>query len=234
LIAQLVIGNKLYSSWSLRAWLVMKVFDLPFEETVIPLYQPGSAQELLRYSPSGKVPVLIDNDITIWDSMAIIEYLAEKYPHSGIWPGDATSRAHARATCAEMHAGFGALRSACPMNLGKRFANRDRGEAVAQDVARLTAIFREARSSFGSSGAFLYSDFSAVDAMYAPVVTRLQTYSISVDDVSRSYMDAVLLHPAFHTWRMAALAEPWVIAEAEADEEAIEMLRDLRAQQAPL
>lgn len=114
------------------------------------------------------------------------------------------------------------------MNLGKRFASRDRGEAVAQDVARLTALFREARSRFGSSGDFLYNDFSAADAMYAPVVTRLETYSIKVDDVSRAYMDAVLSHPAFRAWRTAALTEPWVIAEAEADEEAIEVFRELR------
>jgi glutathione S-transferase len=139
--AQLVIGNKLYSSWSLRAWLVMKVFDLPFDETVVPLFQASSKQEVLRYSPSGKVPVLIDGDFVVWESMAIIEYLAEIHPLKGIWPSEAAARAHARAASAEMHADFSALRSACPMNLGKGFARRERGEAVAQDVARVTASF---------------------------------------------------------------------------------------------
>jgi glutathione S-transferase len=223
LSAQLVIGNKLYSSWSLRAWLVMKAFDLPFDETVVPLFQASSKQEVLRYSPSGKVPVLIDGDFVVWESMAIIEYLAEMHPLKGIWPSEAAARAHVRAASAELHAGFSALRSACPMNLGKRFARRERGEAVAQDVVRVTAIFREARARFGSSGAFLYTDFSAMDAMFAPVVTRLETYSIRVDAVSRAYMDAVLSHPAFRACRAAALAEPWVIAEAEVDEEAIEV-----------
>jgi glutathione S-transferase len=228
---RLIIGNKLYSSWSLRPWLLMKALELPFEESVVPLYRPDSKSKLLQYSPAGKVPILIDGAVTVWESIAIIEYLAEKHSQAGIWPRDAQARAQARAICAEMHAGFGALRQACPMNLGKRFAMRDRGEAIAQDVARVTAIFRDARSQFGTRGPFLYGDFTAADAMYAPIVTRLDTYSIPVEDVSRRYIDAVLQHPAFRAWREAALAEPWVIADAEADEPAIEVFRTVRGEQ---
>ncbi|MGH6930400.1 MAG: glutathione S-transferase family protein [Dongiaceae bacterium] len=221
----LVIGNKLYSSWSLRAWLVMKAFALPFEEILIPLYNPDSKARLLEHSPSGKVPLLIDGDIKVWESLAIIEYLAEKHPAAHIWPRDAKARAHARAICSEMHAGFTALRNACPMNLGKRLAPRDRGDAVASDVARLADIFREARARFGGDGSFLYGAFSAADAMYAPIATRLDTYSISIDATSRAYVDAVIGHPAFREWRAAALSEPWVIADSEGDEPAVEVYR---------
>jgi glutathione S-transferase len=227
---RLIIGNKLYSSWSLRPWLLMKVLGLAFEETVVPLYQPDSRAKLLQYSPAGKVPILIDGDTTVWESLAIIEYLAEKHPNAGVWPRNARARAHARAICAEMHAGLAALRQACSMNLGKRYAARDRGEAVAQDVARVTEIFQGTRSQFGTNGPFLYGDFCAADAMFAPVVARLETYSIAVDDAARGYMDAVLQLPAFRAWREAALAEPWVIAGNEADEPAIEVFR--AAQQA--
>jgi glutathione S-transferase len=221
-MSHLIIGNKLYSSWSLRPWLLMKVLELPFEETVVPLYQPDSKSKLLQHSPAAKVPILIDGGVTIWESIAIIEYLAEKYPEKGVWPRDMGARAHARAICAEMHAGFAALRQACPMNLGKRFASRDRGASVEQDVARASEIFRTTRLRFGTQGDFLYGDFSGADAMYAPIVTRFETYSIGVDDISRSYMDAVLQHPAFRAWRDAALAEPWILAGGEVDEPAIE------------
>jgi glutathione S-transferase len=229
---RLIIGNKVYSSWSLRPWLLMKALELPFEETVVPLYRSDSKSRLLQYSPAGKVPILIDGAVTVWESIAIIEYLAEKHPRAGVWPRDAGARAHARAICAEMHAGFAALRQACSMNLGKRFAMRDRGEAVAQDVARVTAIFRDARAQFGTNGAFLYGDFTAADAMYAPILTRLDTYSVPVDDVSRQYMDSVLQHPAFRAWREAALAEPWIIADAEAEEPAMEVFRTVRGEPA--
>jgi glutathione S-transferase len=229
---RLIIGNKLYSSWSLRAWLLMKALDLPFEETVVPLYQPDTRGKLLQHSPAAKVPILIDGVVTVWESIAIIECLAEKYPEKGIWPRDARARSHARAISAEMHAGFAALRQACPMNLGKRFAPRDRGDAVRQDVARVSEIFRSTRSQFGTQGAFLYGDFSGADAMYAPIVTRLETYSIEVDAVSRRYMDAVLRHTAFRAWREAALAEPWVLAGAEVNEPTIELFRDVRSEQA--
>jgi glutathione S-transferase len=221
----LVIGNKLYSSWSLRPWLVMKAFALPFEEILIPLYNPDSKARLLEHSPSGKVPLLIDGDIKVWESLAIIEYLAEKHPAAPIWPREAKARAHARAICSEMHAGFTALRNACPMNLGKRFAPKDRGATIAADVVRLTDIFRDARARFGGGGSFLYGAFSAADAMYAPVASRLDTYFIGIDATSHAYVDAVTGHPAFQEWRAAALSEPWVIVDSEGDEPVVEVYR---------
>jgi glutathione S-transferase len=221
----LVIGNKLYSSWSMRPWLVMKAFDLPFEEVLIPLYGPDSKARLLQHSPSGKVPLLADGDVRVWESLAIIEYLAEKHPTAQIWPRDPTARAHARAICAEMHAGFTALRNACPMNLGKRFAARDRGDAVAADVHRICEIFRGTRARFGSGGEFLFGAFSAADAMYAPVAARFATYSIPLDAASQAYVDAVIAYPFFQEWRSAALNEPWVIADSEGQEPALEVYR---------
>lgn len=219
---RLVIGNKLYSSWSMRPWLVARAFGVPFHETVIRLKRADTAQRIAAYSPAGKLPVLIDGDTRVWESLAIIEHLAEKFPDRAIWPGDPAARAHARAISSEMHAGFQPLRQACNMNLGKVFAPRDQAPGVAADVARIVDIWREARDRFGAGGPFLYGAFSAADAMYAPVVTRFVTYSISVNEPARSYMDAVLAHPAFAAWRADALAEPWTIPEYEADREIIE------------
>lgn len=219
----IVIGNKLYSSWSMRPWLVLAAFDIPFTETVVPLSQPDTSTRIRKFSPSGKVPTLVDGDVTVWETLAIIEYLAEKFPGRSIWPADAKARAHARAVSNEMHAGFQALRQACPMNLAKRFARKDRGDAARADVARVAQIWAEARSRFGAGGSFLYGAFSAADAMYAPVVTRLDTYQIEVDAPTRAYMDAVLAHPAFVRWRTEALAEPWTIEKYEAGETAVEV-----------
>ncbi len=199
----LVIGNKTYSSWSLRPWLLMRALEIPFTETVIPLDLPESSAAIRAHSPSGRVPVLIDGDIKVWESLAIIEYLADRFPRIAVWPGDPAARAHARSVAAEMHAGFVALREACPMNLGKRFAARDRGEACARDVERITAIFREARSRFGAGGPFLYGAFTAADAMYAPVLTRFDTYQIPTDSTARAYSDAVFGLPAFQACRWA-------------------------------
>jgi glutathione S-transferase len=222
----LLIGNKLYSSWSLRPWLLLRAFGIPFDEVLIPLDQPDTKARILERSPAGKVPVLIEDDgSTVWESIAILEHVADTRPDLAIWPEQGPARAMARSISSEMHAGFQALRSACPMNLGKRYAARDRGEAVARDVARVTAMWREARERFGAGGPFLFGAFSAADAMYAPVVTRLETYSIPVDPVSRAYMDAIQALPAFRDWREAALDEPWVLAHDEVDEEPIETFR---------
>ena len=221
----LVIGNKLYSSWSMRPWLLMKQLGIPFDEVLIPLDQPDTKQKIREHSPGGKVPILIEGDIAVWESIAIMDHVGETYEDAEVWPRDPHARAMARSVAAEMHAGFTGLRSACPMNLGKRFPERDRGAAVARDVARITEIFREARGRFGSGGPFLFGEFSAADAMYAPVVTRLDTYSISVDPVSREYMRAILTLPALQAWRQAALEEPWVLAHDEVDEEPIEIFR---------
>jgi glutathione S-transferase len=223
----LVIANKLYSSWSLRPWLLMKAKGIEFDEKVIPLAEPDTRQRILEHSPSGKVPVLIDGDTVVWETLAIIEHLAERYPERGIWPRDLKARSHARAISSEMHSGFTALRSGCGMNLGKKFADRDRGEAIAADVARITAIFSQARARFGQGGPFLFGEFSAADAMFAPVVTRFETYSIEVDQDTRAYMDAILGLPAFQEWLRGALEEPWVIAKYEADEPVAEVYRSV-------
>ena len=223
----LVIANKLYSSWSLRPWLLLKQLGVRFDEIVIPLDTPTTKAEILKHSPAGKVPILIDGEVTVWESVAILEYVADAFG-APVWPEDRAARAMARSVAAEMHAGFQALRSACPMNLGKRFDRRDRGEAVAQNVARFEDIVRDARHRFGQGGPFLFGAFSGADAMYAPVVTRLDTYSIPVSSETRSYMNTILSLPAFTEWRAAALKEPWTVAEDEVDEAPIEIYRQAR------
>ncbi len=223
----LYIGNKLYSSWSLRPWLAMTGCGISFDETVIPLFDEAFKARVAEVSDAGLVPVLVDGDIKVWETLAIIEYVAEKFPENAVWPVDVAARAHARSISSEMHAGFSGLRSVCPMNLGKRFARRDRGEDVTRDAKRACAIVGEARTRFGQLGAgpFLYGAFSAADAMYAPLMTRLDTYDIEVDGVTRTYIDALLGCEAFQTWFGAALKEEWIVAEDEVDEPAIENLR---------
>jgi len=214
----LIIANKRYSSWSLRPWLVMAHFGLPFEETVIPLDQPETAAAIRVYSPSGRVPYLIDGVIGVWESLAIIEYLAERFPGAAIWPQDTAARALARAISSEMHAGFAALRKACPMNLMRTVAYRDRGDDVLADVARIEALWRDARARFGAGGPFLFGDFSAADAMYAPVVTRLVSYDLPIAEDSRAYVEAVRQLPAMQRWTAEAAVEPWIAARNEIDE----------------
>ncbi len=225
----LVIGNKCHSSWSLRPWILMKHFGIPFDEVLVPftdpIDSPAWTAEIRKYSPAGKVPALVDGDIAVWESLAIAEYLAEKHADISIWPRDRAARALARSIASEMHAGFSAMRGACPMNLGKKYAYRDRGAAAAKDAARVAEIWRNARERFGKDGPFLFGDFSAADAMYAPMVTRFETYSLPADPVVRAYMDAVLGTQAFQEWRKAALAESWIVPEDEVDEEPIENFR---------
>jgi glutathione S-transferase len=218
----LYVANKLYSSWSLRPWILMTALDIPFEETVIPMYFPDSKGRMLDVSPTGKMPCLVDGDVAIWESLAIMEYLHERFPDKGVWPSDVKARAHARAAANEMHAGFQALRSSCPMNLGKRFAPRDLGSDVADNVRRLEGLWSDARRRYGAGGDFLYGSFSAADAMFAPVVTRLDTYQVPVTSETRRYMDRVLTHPAFVKWRDAALKEPWTINHYEVGWTAVE------------
>ena len=224
---KLPIGNKCYSSWSLRAWLLMRATGIAFTEQLVLLDEPGFKDAIFAAAPGsgGTVPTLIDGEIAVWETLAICEYLHDTQPQAGIWPRDKAARAHARAISSEMHAGFTALRGACPMNLGKRFAAHGRGPGVARDVERLTGLWRQARERFGAGGPFLYGTFSAADAMYAPVVTRLDTYGIAVDPVSRDYMKAVLALPAYREWLAAALAEPWIVAQDEVDEPALVNLR---------
>lgn len=220
----LVIANKCYSSWSLRPWLLMKQLGVAFDEILIPLDLPETKERVLKHSPAGKVPILIDGGATVWESIAIMEYVGEAFGVR-VWPEEREARAMARSVAAEMHAGFTALRSACPMNLGKTYAARDRGEAVARDVSRFSSIVRQARERFGAGGPFLFGAFSAADAMYAPLVTRLDTYSIALDAQTRAYVDAILSLPAFQEWRAAALQESWVVGADEVDEEPTQNFR---------
>jgi glutathione S-transferase len=214
---KLIIGNKNYSSWSLRPWIAMKVAGIPFEEQVIPLYEPGSREQVLKYSPAGKVPVLIDGDQPIWESLAILEYLAEKFPKAGLWPADAKARNHARVVSNEMHGGFQSLRKNCPMNMWLPPKPRSQPDEVTADVRRIDALWNDCRARFGQAGAFLFGAFGAADAMYAPVVARLHSYELEVGAVSRAYMDAVMALPAWREWREAALKEPWVMQGNEPD-----------------
>mgnify|MGYP001800598607 CR=1 FL=1 len=215
---KLAIGNKLYSSWSLRAWILLKAFEIPFEETVIAMYKSDTKERMLAFGPTGKVPVIEDDGITVWESLAIMEYVADAFPDKAIWPKDKAARSHARSAASEMHASFMALRSSCPMNLTKRFKPKDRGEGVTEDIARLNDLWSEARERFGSEGPFLYGAFSAADAMFAPVVTRLDTYQLDVTPLMRSYMDAVLAYPAFLAWKEDAFQEPWDLSHYEEGE----------------
>jgi glutathione S-transferase len=224
----LVIANKTYSSWSLRPWLLMKQLGIAFDEVLIPLDLPDTKARNRQYSPAGKVPILIDGDVTVWESLAIMEYLADAIG-APVWPQDRKARAMARSVAAEMHSGFPHLRSACPMNLGKKYASRDRGPGVVADVARFSEIVRQARESFGDSGPFLFGRFSAPDAMFAPLVTRLDTYSIPLDATTQAYADTMLSLPAFDEWRNAASRETWVVEHDEVDEEPIATYRKTAA-----
>ena len=217
----LVIGNKNYSSWSLRPWIAMKVAGIAFDEVVISLDAPDFKPRVSKISGTGKVPVLVDGDVQVWESLAILEYLAEKYPAAGLWPRDPAARAHARAISAEMHAGFLPLRRACPMNMWRPVKRRDLSEEAAANVRRLDAMWSDCRARFGGdgpfSGPFLFGAFGAADAMYAPVVARLHTYAVEVGAAVRDYMVAVMALPAWAEWTAAARKEPWVLPADEVD-----------------
>src|SRR5215831_18352977 len=194
---RLLIGNKNYSSWSLRPWIAMKVAGIPFEETIIPLYEPGSRERALAVAPTGKVPALVDGDVRVWESLAILEYLADRFPDVGLWPADMGARAHARAVAAEMHAGFKALRRHCPMNMRRTPKARDLTPEVAADVRRIDALWIDCRKRFSGVGPFLFGAFGAADAMYAPIVSRFHTYAMEVGPEARRYMQAVMGLPAW-------------------------------------
>src|ERR1700694_39986 len=195
----LVIGNKNYSSWSLRPWLAMKVLDLDFQEVRIPLYGPGAKDEILRYSPSGKVPCLVDGATRVWDSAAILEYLAEK--HAQLWPSDPTERAVARSVCAEMHSGFPKLRERMSMNVRKRYPGKGRTPEVLKEIERVVEIWSKCRKPF------LFGPFTAADAMYAPVVLRFRTYEVELPTECRAYAEVMLALPAMRAWIEAAERE---------------------------
>jgi glutathione S-transferase len=213
----LIIGNKNYSSWSFRPWLAMKVAGIPFEETVISLEAQDFKTRVTALSGTGKVPVLIDGGIRVWESLAILEYLAEKFPAAALWPQQVEARAHARTVASEMHAGFLPLRRLLPMNVWRPVKPRVLDAAAAADVARIDAIWSECRARFGGGGAFLCGPFGAVDAMYAPVVWRFHTYAVEVGAAARAYMRAVMELPAWSEWRDAARRETWVLPHDEVD-----------------
>ena len=213
----LIIGNKNYSSWSLRPWIAMKVAGIPFSEMVVPLDTPEFKPKVTTVSGSGKVPALADGDVHVWESLAILEHLAEKFPASGLWPREAAARAHARVIAAEMHAGFAALRNHCPMNMRRPPKARALTPEVAEDVKRIEAIWADSRARFGRSGPFLLGAFCAADAMYAPVVSRFSSYAIPVGAPARAYMQTMMGLPVWKEWAAAAAAEPWVMPGNELD-----------------
>jgi glutathione S-transferase len=208
---RLVIGNKRYSSWSLRPWLALAHHEIAFEEILIPLYREGSKEAILRHSPSGKVPALIDGETTVWDSLAILEYLAERFPDLALWPRDPARRALARSISAEMHGGFTGLRNELPMDLDPPKPGGADVAAAEADIARVTAIWRQCRAAAGAEGPFLFGAFGAADCMYAPVVIRFDRYRVPLDPACRAYADAVLALPAMRRWVEAGMAEPWVL-----------------------
>ena len=217
---KLLIGNKAYSSWSLRPWILMRHFDLPFEEEVVALYQPDTAERVRRFSKAGKLPVLVDGDIVVWESLAIIDHLAELYPDRAIWPAHRAARAHARSSATEMHAGFQALRNRCGMNMRRMPKAIALADDVKADIARIVTLWTEARERFGAGGPFLYGAFSAADAMYAPVVNRFHAYAIDVPPVVAAYMTAMMTLPDWQDWQSGADAEPWFHQPYEVVEEA--------------
>lgn len=195
----LIIGSKSRSSWSLRPWLVLKQFEIPFEETVIALDTPDTRANILTFSPVGKVPVLIDNTVTVWDSLAICEYLAEQFPQKQLWPSLCANRAEARSLAAEMHSGFTALRQHCPMNT-KLLEVRALTPAVETEVARFASFVTDLRTRFAGEGAFLMGPFSILDAMYAPVASRCRSYSIPLPPAAQAWVDTILALPAMQAW----------------------------------
>ena len=211
----LVIANKAYSSWSFRPWILMRHFGIAFDEIVIPMAQEDTRTEMLRYSPAGKCPALRDGEIAVWDSLAIIEYVAESTPDKPLWPKPRAARAQARSLAAEMHSGFMGLRGLLPMNMRRAVKRHELTPEASADVARIEVAFKQARDAFGQAGSFLFGDFSGADAMFAPVVNRLHVYDVAVTAATRAYMDAMMALPAWQDWSAQAQAEPWTIGKYE-------------------
>jgi glutathione S-transferase len=208
---KLILANKAYSSWSLRPWILLGHFKIPFEELVIPMDQPETRANMLKYAPTGKCPSLLDGKIAVWESLAIIEYVAETYPNKAIWPRGKAARAQARSLANEMHAGFGALRQVCPTNFRRPVRAIALSAEVQADVARIEAAWAHARENFGTGGPYLFGRFSAADAMFAPVVNRFHVYDIPVSGPTRAYMETIMALPVWKSWIADAHAEPWRI-----------------------
>lgn len=213
---KLVIGNKNYSSWSMRPWVALKASNIAFDEVFIPLYTDAAdKQRILDVTPSGKVPALVDGDITVWDSLAIIEYAAERFPDAKLWPEDRAARAHARSVSAEMHSGFMPLRNECGMNLHRPVKAKALSEEARANIKRIQQIWSDCRARYGEAGPYLFGAFSGADAMYAPVVHRFLTYAIEVTPEARAYMDTMQALPAFRQWTEEGIAETIVIPRFE-------------------
>ncbi len=211
---KLVIGNKNYSSWSMRPWVAMTAFGIPFQEIRIALDQPDTSSRIARYSSAGRVPVLVTSETTIWDSLAICEYLAEQFPEKDMWPQDMVARAMARCICAEMHSGFAGLRSAMGMNIRGSFPGKGRTPEAQADIGRICEMWETCLSHFGHHQ-FLFGDFSIADAYFSPVVMRFRTYAVSLAPALQAYVERVAAHPAVAQWMREALAETEVIAKYE-------------------
>ncbi len=203
-------GNKNYSSWSMRAWLALKLTGAEFREVAFHLGEPGVREKIRRHSPTGKVPALQHGELVVWDSLAICEYLAELFPEAPMWPEDRAARAVARAVSAEMHSGFAALRANMPFNVRRSSPGKGRAEGVQEDIDRIADIWRSSRTSYGMDGAYLFGRYSLADVMFAPVVSHFNTYAVELDDVSSDYAAAVWEQPHVREWRAAAEAESWV------------------------
>ena len=210
---RLYIGNKNYSSWSFRPWFAMTAKGIAFEEVLIPFNDEAQNPKFHEFSPTGKVPVLLDGDLAIWESLAILEYLAEKFVDAGFWPADQKARAHARSISNEMHGGFNALRNACPMNIRRKVGTIAVSDAVRKDVARIEAIWSDCLDKY--SGPFLFGEISNADAMFAPVIIRLEVYALSDHRAVSAYSKAMKSHAAWQQWQKAALAETWTVPANE-------------------
>lgn len=210
---RLIIGNKNYSSWSFRAWLILTKLGIDFEEVYVPLFAHGFKERLLQHSPAGKVPIYLDGELAIWDSLAIAEYLSEKYPR--LWPSDVNQRAHARSIVAEMHSGFSALREAMPMNCRATGRKVQETDAVSEDIKRIQTLWMDCRSKNAREGPWLFGAFGIADAMYAPVVSRFHTYGISCDSIAAGYVETVLNDSDVKSWYEAANSEKDSIDKVE-------------------
>lgn len=210
---KLYIGNKKYSSWSLRPWIGLKAKGISFDEVLVPFDMAAGNPGFRKFSPTGKVPCLVDGDLTVWESLAILEYAADKFPDAGLWPEDIKARATARAVSHEMHGGFGALRNECPMNMARDPNPLEVSDAVRKDVSRIEALWDECLENH--DGPFLFGEFSIADAMFAPVVNRLQIYCLSESDAVQQYTQAMQALPAWKEWDEAGRAEAWYVEEDE-------------------
>lgn len=213
---KIVLGNKNYSSWSLRPWLVLKHLGARFEEQVIPLDQPSTAEQLRKFSPSGRVPVLIDGDTVVWDSLAICEYLNERFPDRNLWPKDAKARAMARSVSAEMHSGFTALREHLPMKFRETFPQKPLQPNVKADISRILQLWNDCRARFGAGGPFLFGPYTIADAIYTPVVSRFKTYAVPLEGSAAAYAEAIWSLPSVAEWLAAARAETYRMPRYEA------------------